>query len=54
MGDLVGARAAVERALQVTPDDAKCYHLMGRVLDRLSLPDQAQEMYRRGRELAGL
>jgi protein O-GlcNAc transferase len=54
MGDLIGARAAVERALQVTPDDAKCYHLMGRVLDRLSLPDQAQEMYRRGRELAGL
>lgn len=54
IGDLIGARAAVERALQVTPDDAKCYHLMGRVLDRLSLPDQAQEMYRRGRELAGL
>jgi tetratricopeptide (TPR) repeat protein len=54
LGDLPGARAAVERALQVCPDDAKAYHLMGRVLDRMSLPDQAQEMYRRGRELAGL
>ena len=54
LGDLPGARAAVERALQVSPDDAKAYHLMGRVLDRMFLPDQAQEMYRRGRELAGL
>jgi tetratricopeptide (TPR) repeat protein len=54
LGDLAGARAAVERALQVCPDDAKAYHLMGRVLDRMCLPDQAQEMYRRGRDLAGL
>lgn len=54
LGDLPGARAAVERALQVSPGDAKAYHLMGRVLDRMSLPEQAQEMYRRGRELAGL
>jgi Flp pilus assembly protein TadD len=44
----------LERALQVTPDDAKAYHLMGRVLDRLSLPEEAQEMYRRCRELARL
>jgi tetratricopeptide (TPR) repeat protein len=54
IGDLAGARAAVERALQVSPGDAKTYHLMGRVLDRMCLPEQAQEMYRRGRELAGL
>jgi tetratricopeptide (TPR) repeat protein len=54
MGDLVGARAAAGRALQISPDDAKAYHLMGRVLDRMNLSDQAQEMYRRGRELAGL
>ena len=54
LGDLPGARAAVERALQVSPSDAKAYNLMGRVLDRMSLPEQAQEMYRRGRELAGL
>ena len=49
-----GARAAVERALQVSPGDAKTYHLMGRVLDRMCLPEQAQEMYHRCRDLAGL
>jgi Flp pilus assembly protein TadD len=54
MGDLAGARSALERALQVSPGDAKACHLMGRVLDRLSLPEQAQEMYRRCRDLTGL
>jgi Flp pilus assembly protein TadD len=54
LGDLAGARAALERAVQVTPDDAKAYHLMGRVLDRLRLPEEAQEMYRRCRDLARL
>jgi Flp pilus assembly protein TadD len=54
LGDLSGARAALERALQITPTDAKSYQLMGRVLDRLSLPEEAQEMYRRCRELARL
>ena len=54
MGDLAGARAALERAVQVNPTDAKAYHLMGRVLDRMSLPEQAQEVYRRCRELTGL
>ena len=54
LGDLAGARAALERALQVSPSDAKAYHLMGRVLDRLNLPEQAQEMYRRCRDLTGL
>jgi Flp pilus assembly protein TadD len=53
-GDLPGARAALERAVQVNPNDAKAYHLMGRVLDRMNLPEQAQEMYRRCRELTGL
>jgi hypothetical protein len=38
---------------RLTPD-AKAYHLMGRVLDRLSRPEEAREMYRRGRDLAGL
>jgi hypothetical protein len=38
----------------VSPDDAKTYHLMGRVLDRMCLPEQAQEMYRRGRDVGGL
>jgi len=54
LGDLAGARAALERALQITSTDAKAYQLMGRVLDRLSLPEEAKEMYRRCRELARL
>jgi tetratricopeptide (TPR) repeat protein len=53
-GDLPGARAALERAIQVNPSDAKTYHLLGRVLDRMNLSEEAQEMYRRGRELARL
>ena len=53
-GDLAGARVALQRSIQVNPDDAKTYHLMGRVLDRMNLTEEAQEMYRRGRELAGL
>ena len=51
---MVRGAQVVERALQVSPSDAKAYHLMGRVLDRLSLPEQAQEMYHRCRDLAGL
>jgi protein O-GlcNAc transferase len=53
-GDLVGARSALERAIQVNPGEAKAYHLMGMVLDRLCRPEEAREMYRRGRDLAGL
>ena len=54
MGYLSGARAAVERALQMSPGDAITYHLKGRAPKRICLPEQAQEMYRLGRELAGL
>ena len=49
-----GARAALERAIQLNPSDAKTYHLLGRVLDRLNLSEEAQEMYREGESLAGL
>ena len=53
--DLPGARAALERAIELNPSDAKTgIHLLGRVLDRMNLTEAAQEMYRRGRELAGL
>ncbi len=50
----MGARVALERAIQVNPSNAKTYHLLGRVLDRMNLSEEAQEMYRRGRELARL
>ena len=52
--DFPSARTALERAIQLNPSDAKTYHLLGRVLDRMNLTEDAQEMYRRGRELAGL
>ncbi|HEU4682017.1 MAG TPA: tetratricopeptide repeat protein, partial [Gemmatimonadales bacterium] len=54
LGDLPRARSALERAIEVNPDDPKAYHLLGRVLDRLNLPEEAREMYNRGRDLAGL
>ena len=53
-GDLPGARRALEQALSRNPGDTKAFHLMGRVLDRLNRPEEAREMYRRGRELGGL
>ena len=51
MGDLPGANAVLDRALEATPRDGKAYHLRGRVLDRLGRPDEAREMYQRSREL---
>lgn len=48
-GDLPGARVALERAAELIPD-ARTFRLLGRVLDRLSKPEDAQEMYRRARE----
>jgi Flp pilus assembly protein TadD len=37
----------------VDPSDARICHLAGRVLDRMGRVEEAREMYRRGRELAG-
>ncbi len=54
MGDLAGANAVLDRALEATPRDGKVYHLRGRVLDRLGRPDEAREMYQRSRELQDL
>ena len=54
MGDLVGANAALERAIEATPRDGKVYHLRGRVLDRLGRPEDARQMYQRSRELQDL
>jgi Flp pilus assembly protein TadD len=54
MGDLAGANAALERALEATPQDGKAFHLRGRVLDRLGRPDEARQMYQRSKELQDL
>jgi Flp pilus assembly protein TadD len=52
-GDLAGARAALEHAIQLDPHDAKTHYLLGRVLDRLGHPEEAAARYQRSRELAG-
>jgi protein O-GlcNAc transferase len=52
-GDFPGAYQALERALQLDPRHAKACHLMGRVLDRMGRPEEAREMYHRGRKLGG-
>jgi len=43
---------ALERSLALDPDQARAYHLMGRVLDRLRRPEEARQAYRRGQELS--
>jgi tetratricopeptide (TPR) repeat protein len=48
--DLGGARAALERAAALDPGNARAFQLLGRILDRLNLPDEAREMYRRARQ----
>lgn len=49
-GDYAGARNALEQSVALDPAAARTYRLLGRVLDRLGRPDDAREMYRRGRE----
>ncbi|MCU0621547.1 MAG: tetratricopeptide repeat protein [Gemmatimonadales bacterium] len=49
---LPDALEALRRAVDLDDHDARVYHLMGRVLDRMGRPDEAMPMYRRGRELA--
>lgn len=50
--DLVGARVAYERAVELEPRNARALHRLGVVLDRLHRPDEATRMYRRSREAA--
>jgi len=51
--DLLGARAAYERAIELEPRSAKALYGLGIVLDRLRRPEEATRMYRRSREAAG-
>lgn len=50
-GDLAGARAALEQSVALGPGQGRGYRLLGRVLDRMGRPDEAQENYRRAREV---
>lgn len=49
---LPDALEALRRAAELDDHDARIFHLMGRVLDRMGRPEEAMPMYRRGRELA--
>lgn len=43
--------AALERTIELEPDNARAYRTLGILFDRMRQPDQAAEMYRRSREL---
>ncbi len=51
--DFRGAEHALRHAAELDPAHAKTFQLLGRILDRLNRPDEAREMYRRGREVPG-
>ena len=44
---------AFQRAAELRPGFGKALYGMGIILDRLNRPDEAAQMYRRSRELAG-
>lgn len=50
-GNMPAALEALQRAAALDTTDARTFNLLGRVLDRLGRPDEAMEMYRRGRDL---
>jgi Flp pilus assembly protein TadD len=49
-GDLAGALTELDRALKLAPDRARCYKLMGRLLDRMGRTNEAVAMHRKARE----
>ena len=50
-GDLATARRALERSVELEPQ-ARTFHLLGRVFDRMNRPEDAQAMYRQARGAA--
>jgi Flp pilus assembly protein TadD len=51
--DLDGALHCFQRAVELRPNDSRALYGLGIVLDRMNRPDEAAQMYRRSRELAG-
>ena len=49
-GNLGEARSALERAVELDPDCAECYRLLGAVFDRLGRSEEAAAFYRQAQE----
>ena len=43
----------LERAVQLQPGNARAYYTMGLLYDRKNLRQEAQQMFRKSREVAG-
>ncbi|MCH7491903.1 MAG: tetratricopeptide repeat protein, partial [Gemmatimonadetes bacterium] len=48
-----GALQAYQRSVELVPNNAKAFYGLGIIYDRLHRPEDAGQMYRRSRELAG-
>jgi Flp pilus assembly protein TadD len=51
--DLGGALQAYQRSSELRPNYAQALRGLGIIFDRMNRPDEAAQMYRRSRELAG-
>jgi Flp pilus assembly protein TadD len=51
--DLQGALQSYQRATELQPVRSEYFYGLGIILDRLNRPDEAAQMYRRSREIAG-
>jgi Flp pilus assembly protein TadD len=51
--DLQGALQAYHRSVELGPDNGNALYGLGVVYDRLNQPEEAAQMYRRSREMAG-
>ncbi len=52
LGRVDAALEALEKAASLEPKNAKAFYTMGILYDKKGLPDQAEGMYRRSRELS--
>ncbi len=52
MDDLDGALQAYQRSVELVPNNGKAFYGLGIIYDRLNRPEEAQQMYRRSRDLA--
>jgi Flp pilus assembly protein TadD len=51
LGRVAEAVAAMERVIELQPDNWRAYHTLGMLFDKMYEPERATEMHRRVREL---